>query len=168
MNGDRFSAEEPGVLERIGGHQCDLLLRDHFQNRPRDRNVAPLGAFDELCQLRNRVAFRIKQENEPALDRQVLEDHLHHSVEQRVEVIALEQRLRHLHENLKDFFARDLDRFEAGLRRNPRHGFLSLGEVEPEFGIEIGNATDDRARRIIEHRLVAEIHGWLRLQLELY
>src|SRR5205814_7042869 len=104
-----------------------------------------------------------------ALDRQVFEDHVHHDIEQRVELVALQKRFRDLHEDLKNLFARDRRLDFARLRNRARGGgrLRELAELESEFGIEIGNAADDGARRIVEHRLSGEVDRGERFEIEL-
>ncbi len=124
-------------------------------------------SIHELGQLRNGISFFVEEDEKAALHRQVFEDHVHDDGQQRIQLVGLQQRLRDLHQHLKDFFARDFDGLRARLGWNPRHGFLRLCQIQPELGIEIGDAADDGARRVVEHRLVAEIHRRLRLQLQL-
>ena len=168
MDGDRLSAEEARVFEGVGGHQRHLLLGHHLQDRARDRDVLGVRPFDELRQLRDRSSVLVEQDQQTALDRQVLEDHVHHDVEERVEVVALQHRFRHLHEDLEDLLARHPRfGFDARLGCRTRRQFLRLGEVEIELRVEVGDAADDGARRVVEHRLAGEIDRRHAAQLEL-
>src|SRR6185436_20603973 len=45
--------------------------------------------------------------------------------------------------------------------------FLQLAEVETELGIEVGDAADDRARRVVEHGFAGELDRRHRLEIEL-
>ncbi len=169
VDGDRLAAQEARVLERVRGHQGDLLLRHHLQDRARDRNVLLIGAFDELRQFRLRLSRIVEEDDQAALHREVLEDHVHDGVEQSDEVVALQQGFRHLHQHLEDLFACD-----RRLQLHARFGVSArarlveqLGDVEAELGVEVGDPADDRPRRIVEHRVAGEVHRRQSLQFEL-
>ena len=167
MDRDRLPAEQACVFERVRRHQRDLLLGDHLQDRAGDRDIARLRRFEEARQLRHRLPLLVEEEDQAALHRKVLEDHVHHGVEQRVEVVALQERLRDLDEDLEDLLACDRRRRSPGRSLRARLRLLCVGEVEAELGIEVRDASDHRARRVVEHRLIREIDRGERLEVEL-
>ena len=169
VDGDRLAAQQPRIFQRVGGHQRHLLLRHHLQNGPGDRNVLRFRSFDEPRQLGHGIAFLIEEDEQPALDRQVAEDHVHHHFEQRVQVLTLQHRFGHLHQDLKDLLARDFFRnLQPGGSGDAGNRFLRLGQIEAELGIEISDPADHGSLRVIEHRLIAEVHRRKRFDFELH
>jgi hypothetical protein len=81
-----------------------------------------------------RIARFVEEDDQPALDRQVLEDHVHHGLQQIAKLLGLQKRLRDLHQDLED-----LPRVTcARLSRLRRRAYLlrELSEVEAELGLK--------------------------------
>ena len=145
MDRDRLAAEQAGVLECVGGQQGYLLLGHHLEDVARDRDVLPLEALTELRQLRHRSSVLVEQDEEAAVHRQVLEDDVHDGVQNRVELLVLKEELRDLNQDRHDLLAL---RLRGSVLRRGLGG--DVGDVEPELGVEVGDAADDRAARIVE------------------
>jgi hypothetical protein len=115
--------------------------------------------------------FVVEQDDQSPLHRQVLEDHVHDGVQQIGELFGLQQRARDLDEDLEDLLARHRrGRLHARLGGRTDRGdrlFLQFAEVEAELGVEVGDAADDRARGVVEHRFAGELDRRHRLEIEL-
>ena len=156
MDADAAPSLETLVGLGVVGHHRHLLAGHHVEDGARDRHRGGGAAIGLASpeQLELRGAGLVEQDDEAAVDHDVVEDHVHDLLEHRLELLDLDQGLGHLGEDLEHpFTGADL----LGHRHRGAVAVEAVVEVELGQRAQVGGRGQAALRRRLARGLDLEL-----------